>query len=101
MPAGTCQRIVLHDRQSFSERGADGGPGLLAALRAFLREFPEWSVVYHTPANHGLTVISRDPRDKPALPDRITMAAKSAGCRRSTVFLWLVFSPEKMQFGSS
>lgn len=45
------------------------------ALRAFLRELPEWSVVYHTQANHGLTVISRDPRDKPALPGRITMAA--------------------------
>ena len=44
-------------------------------LRAFLLEFPEWSVVYHTQANHGLTVISRDPRDKPALPGRITMAA--------------------------
>ena len=101
LPAGTCQRIVLHDRQIFSECGEDGGPGLLEALRALLRQFLKWSVVYHTHANHGLTVISRDPRDKPTLPGRITSSAKSAGCRRSTVFLWLVFSPEKMQFGSS
>jgi hypothetical protein len=69
------QRIVLHDTQIFGERGEDGGPGLLVALRAFLREFSEWSVIYHTQANHGLTVISRDPQDKPALPGRITMAA--------------------------
>jgi len=35
------QRIVLHDTQILGERGEDGGPGLLVALRAFLREFPE------------------------------------------------------------
>lgn len=65
LPAGTCQRIVLHDTRIFVERGEDGGPGLLVALRAFLRQFLKWSVVYHTQANHGLTVISRDSRDKP------------------------------------
>ena len=66
---------MLHDTQIFGERGEDSGPGLLVALRAFLREFPEWSVICHTQANHGLTVISRDPRDKPALRGHITMAA--------------------------
>ncbi len=45
------------------------------ALRAFLKANPEWSVIYHTQFNHGLTVISRDKADKPALPGRITMAA--------------------------
>ena len=73
--AVTCQRIVLHDTRIFGERSEDGGPGLLEALRAFLRQFLKWSVVYHTQANHGLTVISRNSRDKPALPGRITMAA--------------------------
>ncbi|MFN9822510.1 MAG: DUF6171 family protein, partial [Planctomyces sp.] len=68
-------RIVLHDTQIFGERGEDGGPGLLVALRAFLKANPEWSVIYHTQVNHGLTVISRDKADKPALPGRITMAA--------------------------
>ncbi|MFN5435252.1 MAG: hypothetical protein ACK5ES_11860 [Planctomyces sp.] len=29
----------------------------------------------HTQANHGLTVLSRDSRDKPALPGTIKMAA--------------------------
>ena len=50
------RRISLHDTQIFGEQGEDGGPGLLPALRRFLREHPEWSVVYHTQANHGLTV---------------------------------------------
>ncbi|MCA9058461.1 MAG: class I SAM-dependent methyltransferase, partial [Planctomycetaceae bacterium] len=69
------RRIVLHDTQIFGERGEDGGPGLLPALRRFLKERPEWSVVSHTQANHGLTVISRDPADKPKLPGTVKMAA--------------------------
>lgn len=62
------ERIVLHDTQIFGERGEDGGPGLLAALRQFLREHPEWSVIYHVTNNHGLTVISRTKEDRPPLP---------------------------------
>ena len=67
--------IVLHDTQIFGELGEDGGPGLLPAVRRILNENPEWSVVHHTQANHGLTVLSRDPRDKPALPGTIRMVA--------------------------
>jgi hypothetical protein len=77
--AGKVRRwIVLHDTQIFGEHGEDGGPGLLPALRRFLQANPEWSVVYHTQANHGLTVISRDLRDKPALPGKLHMAANFA-----------------------
>jgi hypothetical protein len=60
--------IVRHDTQIYGERGEDGGPGLMAGLRKFLRANPEWSVVYHTNDNYGLTVISRNPDDKPPLP---------------------------------
>jgi hypothetical protein len=67
--------IVLHDTQIFGERGEDGRPGLLPAVQRFLNENPDWSVISHTQANHGLTVLSRDPRDKPALPGTIKMAA--------------------------
>lgn len=70
--------IVRHDTQIYGEHGDDGGPGLLAALRQFLKENPAWSVVYHTQANHGLTVIGRDEQDKPKLPGKITMAANFA-----------------------
>jgi len=77
--AGSVRRwIALHDTQIFGESGEDGGPGLLPALRRFLRERPEWSVIYHTQANHGFTVISRDERDKPSLPGKLQMAANFA-----------------------
>lgn len=44
-------------------------------MRRFLNENPEWSVISHTQANHGLTVLSRDSHDKPALPGKVKMAA--------------------------
>lgn len=66
--------IVFHDTAIFGDAGSDGGPGILAALRRFMRETPEWSVVYHTQANYGLTVISRNPEDKPKLPSLPKMA---------------------------
>lgn len=72
------QRIVLHDTEVFGETGSDGKPGLLPALRQFLRISPEWSVIYHSQANHGLTVISRDPADKPKLPGMVKMASNFA-----------------------
>lgn len=67
--------IVLHDTQIYGEKGEDGSPGLLVGLREFLRTNPKWSVIYHTQVNNGLTVISRDPRDKPKLPSSIKMAS--------------------------
>jgi hypothetical protein len=46
----------------------------MVGLRRFLREHPEWSVVYHAPNNYGLTVISRMSEDKPKMPSLPTMA---------------------------
>lgn len=73
------RRIVLRGTQAFGERaeGTDG-PGLLVALRQYLRQHPEWSVIYHSPRQYGLTVISRDPADKPKLPGVITLAKNFA-----------------------
>jgi len=67
--------IVLHDTTIFGFRGEDGGPGLLVALRRYLREHPEWSVIYHVTNNHGLTVISRAAEDKPKPPGPVELAA--------------------------
>lgn len=66
--------IAMHDTAIFGERGEDGGPGLLPAMRRFLRESPQWSVVYHTQANNGLTVLGRLAEDKPSLPSLPRMA---------------------------
>lgn len=60
--------IVLHDTKTFGERGEDGGPGLLPALRRFLKEHPEWTVLKHYEDWHGLTVLSNRPEDRPKLP---------------------------------
>ena len=66
--------IAWHDTQSYGEKGDGGGPGLLTAIRAYLRQHPEWSVVYHSPKQYGFTVISRNPADKPSLPSVTRMA---------------------------
>lgn len=66
--------IVRHDTQIYGETGEGGGPGLLIGIREYLREHPEWSVVYDTQKQYGLMVLSRDDRDKPKLPNAATLA---------------------------
>jgi hypothetical protein len=68
----TKRRICLHDTEIYGEQGDNGGPGLLPALRKYVRLHPEWSVIRHDSNNHGLTVLSRDPADKPDLPSTAT-----------------------------
>jgi hypothetical protein len=71
----TRKYIIMHDTQLHSEKGEDGGPGLLTALRRFMREQPEWSVIYHTANQFGLTVITKLDSEKPKRPGLLTMAA--------------------------
>lgn len=71
--------IVMHDTDVFGLRGADdGSKGILTAAYEFMRANPEWSVVYHTQDQYGLTVLSCDSRDKEELPGKITMAKNFA-----------------------
>ena len=73
------RRIAIRGTQAFGELCEGGnGPGLLVALRRFMRDHSEWSVIYHNPDQYGLTVISRDPADKPTPPGVITMAGNLA-----------------------
>lgn len=60
--------IVLHDTQIYGERGEDGGPGILQAVREFLNQRPEWETVFHTRQQYGLTVLSCRAEDRPAVP---------------------------------
>lgn len=77
--------IVLRGTGQYGEHAEGGGPGLLVALRRYLRAHPEWSVIYHTLDQYGLTVISRDPRDKPQVPSVIQMAKNLVGTLRDHV----------------
>ena len=64
--APACRRrIALHDTHTFGERGEDGGPGLLPAIREFLTANPEWFVMSHVEVNHGFMVLSRHSADRP------------------------------------
>lgn len=66
---GAFRRFVaVHDTQLFNEVSPSGELGHFAALRRFMQAHPEFSVVFHDPKQHGLTILSRDKKDKPELP---------------------------------
>lgn len=66
--------ILVRGTGQFGEKaeGVDG-PGLLPAMRRYMREHPEWTVIKHTSEQYGYTVISRDSADKPQLPGLLKM----------------------------
>ncbi len=66
--------IVIHCTNTFGEKGDNGGPGVLPAIRRYVRENPKWSVIKHYTNNNGLTVISCDPADKKVLPSTLKQA---------------------------
>ena len=77
--AGSVGRfIAVHDTKLHAEKGEDGGPGLLNALRVFMRANPEWSIIEHTDRQYGLTVLGKQAEDKPKLPSTIKMASNLA-----------------------
>lgn len=61
--------IIIHDTQLFMSKGEDGGPGIMAAVRIWLRKNPEWKPVYITKEQYGLVVYSKLPEDRPPLPN--------------------------------
>lgn len=62
--------IVIHNSGIYGEVGEDGKPGLLPALRAWLRSHPEWSVIRHIPDQYGLTILSCQSQDKKQKPGK-------------------------------
>lgn len=69
-----AKRVVMNGTQVYGETGEDGSAGLLPALRKYMKDHPEWSVIYHAMNNNGFTVISKDPADKKELPSLTKMA---------------------------
>ena len=66
--------ILLRSTGLYAENGEGGGPVLLPAMRTFMRENPEWSVIEHNMVDCGYTILGRDPADKPKLPSLPRMA---------------------------
>ena len=56
--------IVFHDTELYGEVG-DNGSGMAAALEEWVEKNPEWFVLHHTSRQYGLTVLCRDPAEKP------------------------------------
>lgn len=63
--------IILHNTKIFAEKGEDGQRGILAAVRDFLRKNPQWSVIFHTNEQYGLTILTQLDSEKPKLPSLI------------------------------
>jgi hypothetical protein len=66
--------ILLRSTGTYGGMGEPSGPGLLSAMRRYMREHPEWSVIEHKAEQYGYTLLSRDPTDKPDLPSMPRMA---------------------------
>lgn len=62
--AGKVRRwIVLHDTSYYGETGDDGKAGLMVAVRAWVKQRPDWFITFRTDQQFGLTILSRDERD--------------------------------------
>jgi hypothetical protein len=56
--------LVLHDTETFGEKGETAGHGgIWPAIAAFVRQNPQWHLLHHFPHSNGLTVLSRMERD--------------------------------------
>jgi hypothetical protein len=63
--------IVMHDTALYGRAGEDGGPGLVDAIREFVAKNPDWFISQHFKEQYGLTILSRDPVDRPKKPIRL------------------------------
>jgi len=70
--------IIARGTKNNGEIGEDGGPGILVAMRDYMKKNPKWSVIHYTPNQYGLTVLGRLKKDKPKLPSKIEMAKNLA-----------------------
>jgi hypothetical protein len=59
--ASVRRYLIFHDTETYGEKGEDGGEGLWPAIAALVRRDPEWCLLDHRVANHGLTVLWRRP----------------------------------------
>jgi hypothetical protein len=52
--------IILHDTYTFGDAGEDGkSPGLIGAIKKYLQENKQWSMVENRTHNNGLMVLKR------------------------------------------
>jgi len=77
--------IVIHNTKAFGEFSPSKGYGLMVAIRFFLKQHPEYTVIEHIHDGAGITVLSKDERDKTALPKFTEMVGNLFGAVKSYV----------------
>lgn len=85
--------IVMHDTQLYRNKGEDNGPGLVEAIRDYCRANPEWFVSAHTPEQHGLTILSREPIDRPEQPVHLWPVGKGPGTELKAIMASIGINP--------
>ena len=70
--------IVIHDSVTFGEQGEDGGPGIMFAVRKFLRMNRNWTVFRHDRNNNGLILLTCVDEYKKELPSKLRQASNFA-----------------------
>jgi len=65
---GAMRYIMIRGTQSFGERSEidPSKPGLWDAMKGFLERNEEWFILEHRPNQYGLTVLCRNPEERPA-----------------------------------
>jgi glycosyltransferase involved in cell wall biosynthesis len=71
--------IGLHDTYRNGTRLDDGGEGYVLQIRDFIATNPDWFVMWHNPDQTGMTLLSRQEKDKPKEPIILWPPGKGAG----------------------
>lgn len=58
--------IVLRGTKGNGTKGEDGGKGLIPAIKEFMASHEDWLISHNFENQYGLTVLSKDPADRPA-----------------------------------
>lgn len=89
-----CRRfIAIHDTEVYGTNGEDRGLGLRQAIAEFCHNNPEWSVIDHVTLQYGMTVLSRNPDDRPAEPVAGFSPPEGPGTELKTILHSLGINP--------
>lgn len=92
------KRIILHNTTTHAHHGEGGSEGMMAAIRRLVQgELPniskEWFIAAHGGTGYGMTVLSRDPTDRPAKPIMLWAPDGGPGAELKAILSGLGINP--------